>query len=252
VVDPDRDLGHAAYIGGRFEGYVLIDLADPWAPTEAGRYDYAGRPDYGATPIGEAAFENCHYANYDPDRELACVGDEVGTGRPGGKHVFDIGYGEGSPSNPIPVGFSLSPNAEIQNDLPAERFDWTGHNFNAISKEGATLLASADYHEGAVVYDVTDPDDPTPTDRYRTDDGNTRADTEFAFPGADATRRWPGGRAMTRPATFCSRATLSPASTRLGSVPTVRTGPKTARTAFRDMAKKRGAFLLQAGPKDSQ
>jgi hypothetical protein len=190
VVDPDRDLGHAAYIGGRFEGYVLIDLADPWAPTEAGRYDYAGRPDYGATPIGEAAFENCHYANYDPDRELAYVGDEVGTGRPGGKHVFDIGYGEGSPSNPIPVGFSLSPNAEIQNDLPAERFDWTGHNFNAISKEGATLLASADYHEGAVVYDVTDPDDPTPTDRYRTDDGNTGADTEFAFPGADAPMAW--------------------------------------------------------------
>ena len=118
VVDPVRDFAHLAYIGPKAEldAYVILDTSDPWNPTEVGRFDYAGEPDYDEVDVGEEAFENCHYANYDPNRDLAVVGDELGFGNPGGKHVFDIGWGAGSPSDPQPIGFTLSPNAEPMDD----------------------------------------------------------------------------------------------------------------------------------------
>ena len=192
VIDGERDLAHAAYIGGGLDGYVVLDTSDPAAPTEVGRYAYANEPNYRDVPLGEVAFENCHYANYDPERGLAYVGDEVATGKPGGKHVFDIGYDEGSPSDPVPIGFTLSPNAEVQEDLPTERLDWTGHNFDAIPRESTTLLVSADYHEGAVLYDVGDPTDPVSVNQYRTDDeaGTIAEDAGPGFAGLDAPMTW--------------------------------------------------------------
>ncbi|WP_396612141.1 LVIVD repeat-containing protein [Haloferax sp. S1W] len=169
VVDPGRDLLHCAFIGGGFDGYVIMDISDPMEPEEVGRFSYEGLPSYEDVAVGEEGFENCHYANFDPNRELAYVGDEIGFGKPGGKHVFDIGWGDGSIENPKPIGYTTSPNAEVM-DEALELFDWTGHNFDIIPKGRTTMLVSGDYHEGAVVYDVSDPTDPTATDQYRTDD----------------------------------------------------------------------------------
>lgn len=171
VIDPDRDLAHAAFSGDPSkdylnEGYVVYDTSDPARPEKIGAFDYADEPDY--TEVGTEGFENAHYADYDPERDLAIVGDELGTGIPGGKHVFDIGWDEGSPQNPVPVGFTHGPNAEPM-DEPWELFDWTTHNHDVIPKGSTTLLVSGDYHEGTVVYDISDPTDPTPTDQYRTD-----------------------------------------------------------------------------------
>lgn len=187
VIDPDRELAHLAYIGDGLDGYVIMDTSDPAEPEEVGRFDYADEPGY--TEVGEEGFESCHYADYDPERELAYVGDEVGTGIPGGKHVFDIGYDEGSPEDPVPIGFTHSPNAEEQDDLPEELFDWTTHNHDVISKGSNTLLVSGDYHEGTVVYDVSDPTEPTPTDQYRTDDDEDEV-SELIFPGLSAPMAW--------------------------------------------------------------
>lgn len=190
VVDPVRNFAHLAYIGPKAEldAYVILDTSDPWNPTEVGRFDYAGEPDYDEVDVGEEAFENCHYANYDPNRELAVVGDELGFGNPGGKHVFDIGWGVGSPSDPQPIGFTLSPNAEPM-DEPDEAFDWTGHNFDIVPKGKTTMLVSGDYHEGAVVYDISDPTDPTATDQYLTDDDADEANPPL-FPVGDAPMAW--------------------------------------------------------------
>ncbi|MFB9804232.1 hypothetical protein ACFFQF_01480 [Haladaptatus pallidirubidus] len=61
------------------------------------------------------------------------MGDERPQGIPGGKHVFDVGWKDGSLSNPIPVGFTISPNAQrMAEDDFAERFDWTGHHFSIV------------------------------------------------------------------------------------------------------------------------
>jgi len=192
IVDPDEDLLHCAFIGGGFDGYVIMDISDPMQPVEVGRFDYAGRPDYGDVDIGDEAFENCHYADYDPERGLAYVGDEIGFGKPGGKHVFDIGWGDGSIEDPQPIGYTTSPNAEIM-DEASEAFDWTGHNFDVITKGSTTMLVSGDYHEGAVVYDVSDPTDPTPTDQYRTDDEADIVEengTGPLFPVGEAPMAW--------------------------------------------------------------
>lgn len=171
IVDPDDELLHCAFIGGGFDGYVIMDISDPLNPEVAGKFSYEGLPDYTEERLenGEPGFENCHYANYDPERGLAYVGDEIGFGVPGGKHVFDIGWGDGSIADPQHIGFTYSPNAELMDEFPFELFDWTGHNFDVIPKGSTTMLVSGDYHEGAVVYDVSDPMDPTATDQFKTD-----------------------------------------------------------------------------------
>lgn len=202
VIDPERNLAHGAYISDafgydpttEFAGYLIWDVSDPWNPVEEGRFDYEGRPAYTESRLenGEPGFEHCHYANYDPERGIAIVGDELASDAPGGKHVFDIGWGSGSPSDPQHIGFTYSPNAELM-DVPSEAFDWTGHNFDIIPKGSNTLLVSGDYHEGAAVYDISDPTDPTPTDVYETDD---KADvveengTGPLFPVGDPPMAW--------------------------------------------------------------
>jgi hypothetical protein len=175
VYDPKRELLHCAYMGDLTNGYVLLDASDPPNASEVGRFSYADQPSYADSEVGEAAFGNCHYALPDPRRDLVVVGDERSYGTPGGKHVFDIGWRDGSPENPIPVGFTVSPNAEMMNSGDGddtdqtERFDWTGHQFDIVPREDATLVVSGDWHEGTVLYDITDPTNPHPIDSHRTD-----------------------------------------------------------------------------------
>jgi hypothetical protein len=206
AIDTDRELLHTAYITDApdefdqeedFAGYAIFDASDPEDPEEVGRFDYAGTLDYGEVPIGQEAFENCHYVEFDPDRELAYVGDEIGFGNPGGKHVFDLDWGEGSLEEPEPIGYTLSPNAQFMNadpDADGEReqtqaFDWTGHNFDVLTRGDRTLLVSGDYHEGVVLYDVTDPEEPTPIDRYATDD-DAEDVSELLFPIGGSPMAW--------------------------------------------------------------
>ena len=170
VVDPENDLAHLAFIGDGFDGYVIMDVSDPANPEMAGSFSYEGLPDYEDVPLGEEAFENCHYADYDPGRGIAVVGDEIGHGKPGGKHIFDIGWGDGSVSDPLPIGYTPSPDAEYQGDDPLETYDWTTHNHDIISKGNNSLLVDGAYHEGTVVWDISDPTDPTVVDQYETDD----------------------------------------------------------------------------------
>ena len=162
VVDAKRDLLHCAFIGGGFDGYVGMDISDPLEPEVVSEFSYEGRPDY--TEIGEPGFENCHYASADPDRALVVLGDEIGFRVPGGKHVLDIGWGEGSLREPKHICFTHSSNAEVM-DEDLELFDWTTHNHTVVSKGGNSLLVSGDYHGGTVVYDISDPTDPTPADQ---------------------------------------------------------------------------------------
>lgn len=169
VVNPETALAHLAFIGGGFDGYVIMDVSDPASPEVAGSFSYEGLPDYEDVPLGEEAFENCHYADYDPERDIAVVGDEIAFGKPGGKHVFDIGWDEGSIAEPEPIGYTPSPNAQVM-DEDDELYDWTTHNHDVISKEDNSLLVDGAYHEGTVVWDISDPTDPTFTDRYATDD----------------------------------------------------------------------------------
>ncbi|WP_293033736.1 LVIVD repeat-containing protein [Natronococcus sp.] len=164
-VDIGRELIHAAYIGGDFVGYVIFDISDPYEPEELSRVDYAELPDY--EEIGEPGFQSCHQASFDPERDLAVVGDEIGSGIPGGKHVYDIGWDEGSPEDPIHIGFTHSPNAREQGE--DEPFFWTTHFHNVVPCDGGiTLLVDGGYHEGVWVADITDPRNPTHAQSYPT------------------------------------------------------------------------------------
>lgn len=179
TIDPQRELLYCAYQGGAYVGYVFFDVSDPRRPEEVGRFDYRDRPNYYEVAIGQPGYDSAHHSDYDPRRELLFLGDERTFNEPGGKHVLDVGWRDGSLSNPIPVGYTLSPNAKFMQEDPdgdgeeefTQRLDWTGHHFDVIPYAEATLLVSADWHEGVVLYNVTDPTDPHPIDRYATTDG---------------------------------------------------------------------------------
>ncbi|WP_246998350.1 LVIVD repeat-containing protein [Halosolutus gelatinilyticus] len=170
-VDPERELLCVSFQGGQFVGIIIYDASNPREPVEIGRFDYTEQKSYSQADVGEEAFGSAHRSYFDPRRELLVVGDERLTGTPGGKHIFDIGWQDGSLENPIPIGFTVSPNARRMEDNWASRFDWTGHHFTVVPWGDATLLISADWHEGVVLYDITDPTDPQSIDRYPTGDG---------------------------------------------------------------------------------
>ncbi|PSP55413.1 regulatory P domain-containing protein [Halobacteriales archaeon QS_1_67_19] len=168
VVDENRDLLHSAYIFGEFVGYAAHDISDPRDPELVGTFDYKYRPNYAA--VGEVGFELCHYARADPREDLVVVGDERGTGVPGGKHVLDVGYEEGSFEDPVHMGFTHGPNARDQAE-DVDLFDWTTHNHQVVYKDDTRLLVDGGYHEGAVVYDLSDPTNPVPAHQHVTIDG---------------------------------------------------------------------------------
>lgn len=171
-VDDERDLLYAAFIAGEFVGPVIYDISDPYNPEEVGRVDYADLPDY--ETIGEPGFEACHHAIADPARDLLIVGDEVGQDVPGGKHIFDIGWDEGSPEDPVHIGFTHSPNAEVQGE--DELYFWTTHFHDVVPRGDQTLLVDGGYHEGLWVADITDPRNPVTSQQYGTREGEERVE----------------------------------------------------------------------------
>lgn len=166
-VDPVRNVLHCAYIDGDFVGYTILDLSNPMQPTEIGRFDYDDHPDY--EQVGKPGFELCHHAHFDPERDIAIVGDEIETGVPGGKHVFDIGWGKGSLENPRPIGFTHSPDARTM--AADEQFWWTTHFHDILHDDDETLLVDGGYRNGAWIANISDPTNPIPTERYATLDG---------------------------------------------------------------------------------
>jgi hypothetical protein len=176
VLDPDREwlhvAGHVDIEGAENAAYVLMDASDPVDPQPVGWIDYGEYANLQETGFGdEIVFDagGGHYANYDPDRLIAVISDETGSGFPAPKTTVDIGWGEGSPQNPIPLDQEWVPNAELQ-DEPGENFDWTTHNHDVVSKTDETLLVSGDYEAGTMLYNISDPTNIQAADQYLTDD----------------------------------------------------------------------------------
>ncbi|WP_306059849.1 LVIVD repeat-containing protein [Natronococcus wangiae] len=166
-VEPGRNALHAVFAIGEAVGYATFDLSDdPYDPRQLGFFDYEEQPGY--TELGEPGFEIAHQVHPEPERELSIVGDEMFSGVPGGKHIFDTGWDEGSLEDPQPIGFTHSPDARNQDEEPGA---WTTHFHDVVYDRGEVLLVDGGYTQGAWVANITDPTDPTPTERYATDDG---------------------------------------------------------------------------------
>lgn len=177
--DPVRDVLHCAFIAGDFVGYSILDISDdPLDPVEIGSFDYDDATDY--QEVGKPGFEACHHAQFDPERDIAVVGDEVAAGIPGGKHVFDIGWGDGSLEDPRPVGFVTSPDAQEMGS--GEFFWWTTHFHDVVPADDETLLVDGGYRNGAWVANITDPENPVATERYATDEDADIAGGGGLFP----------------------------------------------------------------------
>lgn len=176
--DPIRGVLHCAFIAGDFVGYSILDITDPLEPEEIGSFDYDAAPDY--TEVGEEGFESCHHAQFDPERDIAVVGDETAIGIPGGKHVFDIGWGDGSLEDPEPIGFVASPDAQ-EMDFDS-LFWWTTHFHDIVPTGDETLLVDGGYRNGFWIANITDPENPVATERYATDEDADIAGGGGLFP----------------------------------------------------------------------
>ena len=207
--DPVRELLHAAYIMGSAEGYVIYDASDPYELVEVGHFAYDGEPNY--TALGRPGFQYCHQADYDPGRDLAVIGDEVSLGIPGGKHVFDIGWDEGTVEDPRPIGFTHSPDAREMD--AGEQFWWTTHFHDVVTMDDETLLVDGGYRQGVWVCSLADPTEPTPTERIATISGAevVSGDVENRVGVASPPYAWV--RRTTRNETSSSRVTALPGCT---------------------------------------
>jgi hypothetical protein len=192
VIDPERDVmhfaGHVEIEDAEAAAYVTMDVSNPRSPSVIGYIDYGDFPNLQETGFSdEIVFDahGGHYANYDPDRMIAVISDETGGGFPAPKTTVDIGWGEGSLQNPIPLDQQWVPNAELQNE-PGEAFDWTTHNHDIISKDDETLVVSGDYHEGTLLYNISDPENIQVADQYYTDDMADQARGPTFFPPQDS------------------------------------------------------------------
>lgn len=176
--DPVRGVLHCAFILGDFVGYSILDISDdPLEPEEIGQFDYDEAPDY--EEVGVPGFEYCHHAQFDPERDIAVVGDEREVGIPAGKHVFDIGWGDGSLEDPQPLGFVNSPDAR-EMDFNS-RYWWTTHFHDIVPRRDRTVLVDGGYRNGAWVADITDPENPVATERYATDEAADTVDVDGIF-----------------------------------------------------------------------
>lgn len=172
-VDEARDHLYCALIGGDNPGFEIFDISDAYNPESVSYVNYDDYPDYEDGEFGQAGFQSCHFISPDPERDILVVGDEVGGGMPGGKHVWDVGYDVGSWEEPEHVGFTHSPNAKVQ--TATEPFFWTGHVHDIVpgsaTTNGSTILVDGGYHEGVWTCDITDPTDPQPAQQFLTGGG---------------------------------------------------------------------------------
>jgi hypothetical protein len=170
-VDADRGFLYSALIGGPQAGFAIHDISDDPADPELVTYvDTSEYPDYETGNFETAGHVGSHFVSPDPERDLLIVGDEIGGDHPGAKKIWDIGWGDGTPENPEPLGFTYSPNAEIQDGN--EPFFWTTHMHAVVpesaTSDGSTILVDGGYHEGVWAADITDPENPQPAHQYLT------------------------------------------------------------------------------------
>ena len=153
--------GDYAYLAHWDHGLYVVDLSDPSNPVEAASFDYTAED-------ADVPLRNAHYAFPHPEDDICLLGEEVGTGDPGYKHVveFDLDTGETELLSSFrpPQGSAQQPTGE-------QAFRWTGHFSDWGVGDQQDVLFSGDYKAAVQTFDLTDPETPERIDQYMTTEG---------------------------------------------------------------------------------
>ena len=145
-----------AFVAHWDAGLRIVDLSDPSEPTEIATFDYHDRD-----------YQNCHFARAHPSEDYVVVGDEVGTGEPGPKHLIEFDADAGTTEE---LAVFRAPQQNANQPTGRQSFWWTGHNFDFGGPDG-DILFSGDYKAGVQVFDLSDPSNPDRIDKHYPNEG---------------------------------------------------------------------------------
>ncbi|WP_306057259.1 LVIVD repeat-containing protein [Natronococcus wangiae] len=166
--------GDYAYLAHWDHGLYIVDLSDPANPVEAASFDYTEEE-------ADVPLRNAHHAFPHPENDICLVGEEVGAGEPGYKHVieFDLDAGETERLSSF-----RPPQGNAQQPTGQQGFWWTGHFSDWGVGDQQDVLFSGDYKAGVQTFDLSNPANPERIDQYATTDGTAEirdADPERAI-----------------------------------------------------------------------
>lgn len=163
----DDHMVHAAHVRDDYAflahwnaGLWILDMSEPTDPEVVGSFDY--REEEADVPL-----RACHHTVPHPTKDICLLGEEVGGGEPGYKHVveFDLETGE----TELLSSFQFPQHA--QQPTGRQGFWWTGHFSDWGVGDQENVVFSGDYKAGVQTFDVSDPESPRRIDHYMPTEG---------------------------------------------------------------------------------
>lgn len=153
--------GDYVYLANWDHGLYILDLSEPSNPAVAASFDYQEED-------ADVPLRNAHHAFPHPEDDICILGEEVGSGEPGYKHVieFDLEAGETERLSSF-----RPPQGSAQQPTGQQGFWWTGHFSDWGVGDQQDVLFSGDYKAGVQTFDLSDPANPERIDQYMTTDG---------------------------------------------------------------------------------
>lgn len=174
---PDEDDGHehegegetihAAHVRGDYvylahwnRGLYILDMSEPSSPEVAAAFDYSEEE-------ADVPLRACHHAVPHPEKNICLLGEEIGTGEPGYKHIVKFNLDSGNTE--LLSSFQFPQHAN--QPTGSQGYWWTGHFSDWGVGDQADVVFSGDYKAGVQVFDVSDPEDPMRIDQYQPNEG---------------------------------------------------------------------------------
>ena len=160
---------HYAFLAHWSRGMYVIDMNDVVGeddseeaeePEPVASFDYSEEE-------ADVPLRACHHAVPHPEKDICLLGEEVGTGEPGYKHIveFDLDTGE----TELLSSFQFPQHAN--QPTGTQGYWWTGHFSDWGVGDQEDVVFSGDYKAGIQVFDVSDPEDPVRIDQYQPTEG---------------------------------------------------------------------------------
>lgn len=158
---------HAAHVRGQYafvaatnNGLYILDMDDPTNPEVVATFDYEEEE-------ADVPLRFAHHAVPHPSDDIVLLGEEVGGGEPGYKHVIEFDLATGHTE--LLASFQFPQHAT--QPTARQGFWWTGHFSDWGVDEQEDILFSGDYKAGVQVFDLSDPADPVRIEQYQPTEG---------------------------------------------------------------------------------
>ncbi|WP_254533525.1 LVIVD repeat-containing protein [Natrinema gelatinilyticum] len=158
----DGETIHAAHVRDEYvflahwnRGMYVLDMSDPEDPDVAASFDYSEEE-------ADIPLRSCHHAVPHPEKDICLLGEEVGSGDPGYKHIVEFNLENGETE--LLSSFQFPQHAN--QPTGSQGYWWTGHFSDWGVGDQQDVVFSGDYKAGVQVFDVSNPEDPVRIHQY--------------------------------------------------------------------------------------